>query len=198
MPSQSVFPVIYRKQQPHTAYIRLPEHPYPLHKYPEDIRSFLQIRTHSSSLLIFIFQHLLTNILKSSQYFHQLHIICFAIAFAISVETIDSTSTGFSGIELFARFCPRIYSAISIADMFPVNVTYSPLFVSLQYTPRRSASGSVARTRSASFSFASFNASSHASGFSGFGYGAVGKWPSATACCGSMYTFQIPDHSAHA
>lgn len=103
---------------------------------------------------------------------------------------MDSTSTGFSGIELFARFCPRIYSAISMADIFPVKVTYSPLFVSLQYTPRRSASGSVARTRSASFSFASLSASSHASGFSGFGYGAVGKWPSATACCGSMYTFQ--------
>ena len=93
---------------------------------------------------------------------------------------------------LFFVFSLKIYSAISIADILPVNVTYSPVFVSLQYTPRRSASGSVASTISASFSLASFRASSQASGFSGFGYGAVGKLPSATACCGSMYTFSKP------
>ena len=68
-----------------------------------------------------------------------------------------------------AFFSLKIYSAISIPDIFPVNVTYSPVFVSLQYTPRRSASGSVASTMSASTSFASFNASSNAFGDSGFG-----------------------------
>ena len=100
--------------------------------------------------------------------------ICFtpyavAIALPISVETIDSTNAGFSGRVPFALFWLKMYSPISIADIFPVNVTYSPVFVSLQYTPSLSASGSVAKTISASFSFASSSASFHASGFSGFG-----------------------------
>ena len=57
---------------------------------------------------------------------------------------------------------------MSIPDIFPVKVTYSPVLVSLQYTPRRSASGSVASTMSAPTSFASFKASSNAFGDSGF------------------------------
>ena len=92
-----------------------------------------------------------------------------AIALARSVVTIVVTRAGFSGMVPVASFSLKMYSAISIPDMLPVKLTYFPVFVSLAYTPSLSASGSVARTISASTSFASLRASSHAFGSSGLG-----------------------------
>ena len=64
------------------------------------------------------------------------------------------TRAGFSGIVPVTVLSLKMYSAISMPDIFPVKETYSPVAESFAYTPRRSASGSVARTMSASFSFA--------------------------------------------
>ena len=73
----------------------------------------------------------------------------------ILVVTMVVTRAGFSGILPVAVRSRRMYSAISMPDIFPVKDTYSPVLESFAYTPRRSASGSVARTMSASFSLAS-------------------------------------------
>ena len=85
------------------------------------------------------------------------------------VVTIVVTSAGFSGIVPVAVLSLNIYSAMSIPDILPVKDLYSPLAVSNAYTPSLSASGSVARTISAFFSFASFNAYVNALGSSGLG-----------------------------
>lgn len=93
----------------------------------------------------------------------------------------------------FPVFCERIYSAISIADILPVNDWYSPVLVSLEYTPSLSASGSVARTISASTSLASFNANVNALGSSGLGYSSVVKSGSGFSCSGTTYTCLKPN-----
>ena len=72
----------------------------------------------------------------------------------ILVVTMVVTSAGFSGMVLTAVLSLKIYSAISMPDILPVKDTYSPVLESLAYTPSLSASGSVASTISASFSFA--------------------------------------------
>ena len=69
--------------------------------------------------------------------------------------------------------------------MFPVNALYSPVLTSFAYTPNLSASGSVAKTISASTSFANFNANSNAFGSSGLGYAKVVNSPSGISCSGT-------------
>ena len=91
------------------------------------------------------------------------------MASAIFVVTIVLIRAPSSGIPESSLIWLNSYSPKRQPDILPVRVIYSPDFVSLTYTPRRSASGSVASTKSASFSLASFNASSNASSASGFG-----------------------------
>ena len=114
------------------------------------------------------------------------------MALAISVVTIVSTNAGFSGIMFIFVFSLKIYSAINIPDIFPVKLIYSPVFVSLAYTPSLSASGSVASTISASFSFASLSANSQAFSSSGLGYATVGNVPSGNSCSFTTSTFSKP------
>ena len=52
------------------------------------------------------------------------------IGAVIFVVTIVVTSAGFAGIVPVAVRSLKIYSAISIPDIFPVKDLYSPLFVS--------------------------------------------------------------------
>ena len=52
------------------------------------------------------------------------------IGLVIFVVTIVVTSAGFSGMVPVAVFSRRMYSAISIPDIFPVKETYSPVLVS--------------------------------------------------------------------
>ena len=106
--------------------------------------------------------------------------------------TIVLTMAGFFGMRPHFVLSLNWYSAIISPDIFPVNGIYLPVFVSSAYIPRRSASGSVARTMSAFFSFASLRASSNAFGSSGFGYSSVVNSGSGSSCSGTMYTFLKP------
>ena len=77
-------------------------------------------------------------------------------------------------------------------DILPVNDIYSPVLESLEYTPSLSASGSVAKIISASFSLASLSASVNALGSSGLGYSSVVKSGSGFSCSGTTYTCLNP------
>ena len=76
--------------------------------------------------------------------------------------------------------------------MFPLNNIYFPVFESLTCKPILSASGSLARTMSASTFSASSNASLNAFGSSGFGYSSVGKSPFGSFCSSTTYMFLNP------
>ena len=91
------------------------------------------------------------------------------MALARSDETIVVTNIPFSGKFPFSFICEILYSAINNADIFPVYVIYSPVFASFAKIPNLSASGSVARTTSASTFFANSRANLKALGSSGFG-----------------------------
>ena len=79
------------------------------------------------------------------------------IACAKFDDTIVEINAPFFGINFLAFFWSKIYSAINNPDIFPVNDIYSPDFESLAKTPSLSASGSVAKTKSASCFLANFN-----------------------------------------
>ncbi len=79
---------------------------------------------------------------------------------------------------------------------FPLIIIHSPL--SSRHTmARRSASGSVATTRSALSRVPSLMPSVMASGFSGLGLTTVGKFPSMTICSGTTWMFWKPHERRH-
>ena len=83
------------------------------------------------------------------------------------IENVERTE------EQLAKLKEEHFKRIELSNSIRVKNNLSEQdtdkFLSLTRTPRRSASGSVARTRSASTSLASFSPSSNASAASGFG-----------------------------
>ena len=116
----------------------------------------------------------------------------FVMASARLVVTMVLMRAPFAGRVPISFLSRRIYSAISIPDIFPVNGIYSPVAESFAYIPSLSASGSVARTMSASFSFASLRARVKALGSSGLGYSRVVNSGSGSSCSGTTYTCLNP------
>ena len=97
--------------------------------------------------------------------------------------------TDAAGLGSMAESCKRMRYIRQV--WLPLISTHSPLS-SLQAIPTRSASGSLAITKSASISLARFTAIVNASAFSGFGETTVGKLPSLIICSGTVYTFSNP------
>ena len=64
--------------------------------------------------------------------------------------------------------------------------------LSLTTTPILSQSGSVPKIISGDSCFAISNANSNTCGISGFGYGAVGKFPLGSSCSLTTFTFEYP------
>ena len=98
----------------------------------------------------------------------------------------------FSVFSLFSFFLSNMYSERSSPVMFPVIGMYLFVFLSFAYTPSLSASGSVASTMSASFSSASFKASSNAFLSSGLGFFTVENSGSGSSCSFTVYMFVTP------
>ena len=123
------------------------------------------------------------TLFNSTPYFSQI----FSVK---GVETSDFAATGSLGNTSFSIFPRQMYSSIITPTSLPVKSSYPSLV--LTAIPTLSQSGSVAISKSASFSFAYFKPNVNASLISGFGYGQVVKFPSGFSCSGTTNTSLYP------